>query len=1729
MKRFLPLTIVGLFSLIGHAQCIESIPYAEDFSSTAFSMPQNNPAAGNIPGCWNRNNTSGLYWRPDQGNTSQNNSGPSGDHTSGNGKYIVVEADGTDFTTTQTTIETPWVDLSGTTAPELRFWLHQFGFAIGAMGVQVQTFGSTSWSALGTATATQSASSDAWEEEVFPLTAYVNDTIKIRFVGNRSNAFSSFCQTAVDDILVWESNSCARPNSFNVQSRTQTSITLAWVSTNGTAPAEIRYVEVGQPISSATIVNAGTNNPFTVTGLNPSISYQFWVRDSCAGGYSLWEGPLSATTVCGTVNAPWSESFEGGGFTPPAQFNQPGSIQQCWNRNPSSSGYLWITGPPPFTSNFTGPSAAHDGTQWAQTSRVGFSTNNGPLLRSPRINLSTLTNPELRFWVYMFGTNIDRLEVDVKTPTGNWTNMITITGQQQFTNTATWEEQVVSLSSFANQDIFIRFTGFHNGSNFNADIAIDLVSVEEAPPCPRPNPFNVVGVSSNSVTLNWTSGGTAPWQVEYGAPGFAPGTGTLVNVNSNPVNISGLTPQTSYEFYIRDTCGALGVSTWTGPVSATTSCLPVTAPWVEDFDGSNFSNSGQFNVQGTIDGCWSAPGGSSNLFWTPSPVAFQLATSGPVIDHTSGSGDYMYVTGGGFNAPDTAVLRTPLIDISALTNPEVTFWYHLFGTNIKDLKVYIWDGTSNTLERTITGQQQTSGSAPWKEGIINLANYVGDTIQLTFVMERSTIGSAVRAALDDIDVHEQPPCPKPTSISVVNPTTTSLDVVWDTVGGTSWIIEYGPPGFSLGSGTQVTATGSPFIINGLLSGTTYEFYVYNDCGANGLSAVSTSALGTTACAPKNAPFSETFDGADWVIPATFGSQGEIGPCWVRQDTTSYVWKPSDRQEAPLNTGPDRDHTTGSGKYMYTDFVSFGNNSTVFRTPEINLSPLDTPQLRFWYYMYGQSISKLEVQVKQGSAPWTTVSTINGQQQIGASLPWQERVVNLNNYINQTVFIRFVAEKTATGFQADIAIDDVTIDEKPSCPGPTNLTAVGVSEDAIELSWTSGGGTSWVIEYGPPGFVLGTGNTITAQNNPFIVNGLATGAAYEFYVRDSCSNGGVSWFAGPTRASTFPCANACLYELKLEDQFSNGWTVGFGGGLTHFVDVIVNGTTTSYTLESGGSQTFMVPVCDGLDVELFFRSSGFQSIECGIEFRDPSGTLLYDRNFGVSTLNTGSLYTTTGSCSPTCNNPVGLTIQNVGSTDADAFWSSLSGYSNIAWGAPGFTPTTPNQTAITGGSAALTGLAPNTTYDVYVQDSCDNGLLSSWVGPITFTTVSCAPPTAGFTASSTNLQASFDGSSSSANVTTHTWLFGDGNTGGGVNETHTYATPGIYTITLIVSNACGVTDTATQQIVVCGTPTAVFNSSTFGLSVTPNASGSGGIGNAYAWDFGDGNTGNGVNPTHTYGTQGTYGITLVVTDTCGSTDTIVDSVTVCSAPVASYTYSIAGFTATFNASASSNAVQYFWDFGDGNSGTGVNPTHTYTVNSNYSVLLYAVNACGDTAIDTQVVALCSDPFASWTYQIISSGGSGMLVQFDGTASVGSNYFWDFGDGNTATGTNFPTHTYQTPGLFYRVTLVVSNDCGDDDTLSYRLISIGLEEEDVQYTSVYPNPSSGIFFFDHSSSPTDPVSLQILSADGRLVKEVTSFESAEGKVGIELDQPAGTYLLRVEFSEGRIETHRIIIGQ
>lgn len=332
------------------------------------------------------------------------------------------------------------------------------------------------------------------------------------------------------------------------------------------------------------------------------------------------------------------------------------------------------------------------------------------------------------------------------------------------------------------------------------------------------------------------------------------------------------------------------------------------------------------------------------------------------------------------------------------------------------------------------------------------------------------------------------------------------------------------------------------------------------------------------------------------------------------------------------------------------------------------------------------------------------------------------------------------------------------------------------------------------------------------------------------------------------------------------------------------------------------------------------------------------------------------------------------------------------------------------------------------------------------------------------------------------------------------------------------------DTLTYYTPASITALAAFTHSASLLNSTFNSSGS--FGQSFIWDFGDGSPIQTVtNPSHTYASPGLYVVSLVAVNSCGANDTVTSQIRVCDSLTSNFNTTISADSVHLDAASSVGVSQYFWNFGDGNNGSGVNASHGYSQAGNYIIELITVNLCGDSTSVFDTIKLCEDAMADWTYTIVSTTSTGMLVDFDGTNSVRAQSFtWDFGDGNTNTTTLTPQHNYATPSLTYVVTLTVYNECGDPNIRQFRLDQIGINEDHLSaLVDIYPNPSShtvNIKWPEHDSD----LEVYILDQSGGVLLKRTFKEKETASLNIS-QLPAGAYI--IDLRGGDIRAQRLLI--
>lgn len=334
--------------------------------------------------------------------------------------------------------------------------------------------------------------------------------------------------------------------------------------------------------------------------------------------------------------------------------------------------------------------------------------------------------------------------------------------------------------------------------------------------------------------------------------------------------------------------------------------------------------------------------------------------------------------------------------------------------------------------------------------------------------------------------------------------------------------------------------------------------------------------------------------------------------------------------------------------------------------------------------------------------------------------------------------------------------------------------------------------------------------------------------------------------------------------------------------------------------------------------------------------------------------------------------------------------------------------------------------------------------------------------------------------STGNVTRWLWDFGDGATSTDQNPIHQYEDTGFFTIRLIVWNGNCPDTIIFSNYIHIKPPIAAFTPSfncadPYTITFTDASIGP----DEWHWDFGDGTTSTLQNNVHTYATTGTYIVSLlVINHSSGCSHQKIQSIRIVDEAAnfnATDTVLCKNTPTTFTAvgNTAGTIINYDWDFGDSQTGTGITVAHVYTNAGTYSVQLIItdISGCKDTLNKIQYIRV-NGPTAAFG---IPNGGSclnNLVVFTDSSTNDGIHpivsWVWNYGDGIIQTLTVPPfTHTYTNAGS-YVVTLKTFDAAGcTDSTL-------------ITHTIVISNPVAGFNISDTVSCPGQIINFTNTSA-------------------------------------------------
>jgi hypothetical protein len=454
--------------------------------------------------------------------------------------------------------------------------------------------------------------------------------------------------------------------------------------------------------------------------------------------------------------------------------------------------------------------------------------------------------------------------------------------------------------------------------------------------------------------------------------------------SDNPLALTGLTSNTTYDVYVRANCGDGVTSGWV-MVSFTTECDAITAfPYTEDFD--------------TDWSCWEVINADGDSYTWSQSATYITPRSGSSTAHGMGSNnDY---------------LISPKF---TLTGNERVVWYDIVesATRNNTYDVLLSTTGKEISDFTVNLGTYDCTNTSWTEHILNLSAYSGDV----YIALHQTYSAATfyGFGVDDFTIMENPSCLDPTDLAVADITTTSASVSWTANNGeTAWEYQVVAGGATPAETGDATSD-NPLALTGLTENTLYDVYVRANCDADGTSEWVTVSF-TTLPAPIVPDYTNdftTFPGNLWTTDTgvlnTFGgwtadgfaNNGTTGAAKINIYTSS-------------STGPKADDALISPSFDLSGGTYY-----------LNMTAALTPWNGTTDGAFGEG-DYISVSVTEDAgATWIELfrwDSSNAPAAAGDAMP----ELDLSSYASSSVHIKIFAQSGTEVVDNDFFIDDFSI-------------------------------------------------------------------------------------------------------------------------------------------------------------------------------------------------------------------------------------------------------------------------------------------------------------------------------------------------------------------------------------------------------------------------------------------------------------------------------------------------------------------------------------------------------------------------------------------------------------------------------------------------------------------------------------------------------------------------------
>jgi hypothetical protein len=564
-------------------------------------------------------------------------------------------------------------------------------------------------------------------------------------------------------------------------------------------------------------------------------------------------------------------------------------------------------------------------------------------------------------------------------------------------------------------------------------------STPDSIPPSAPTQLALIDTGYADLTISWTAAtddqGVANYEVFRD--------GELIDVISGTTyKATGLTPLTTYKFSLKARDFGGNKSEMSEVLEATTLNSPFCLNGVENYPYTQGFENGF--------GDWTPVNGKT-LTWQVISGATPKYHTGP--DAAAEGEKYAYVTRKFGFFGKSASLVSPCFNLSNLKDPIFSFKYHL-KSFYEPGGVSLDISKDNGVTWEMLWIQKGNQGSEWNQVQINLAQYVGENVQLRF-NRLLKLGSKADIAIDDISLGEPVICLEGQL---------ALNIKFDNYPEeTSW--ELRDEAGNLVDSASYTAAGTP---DGSSISKTFDnlpdgkyTFIFKDSYGDGLlgSAFYSLSIGgrviftggdfrteeTTSFCISNSVAS--CDNGITSFPYTEGFEKDLG-AWTQDNSHGLRWASiCPGSYSNPNIAPD----AAEGKNYAYMHPWRGNpfQPSILTSPCFDLSQANNPVFTFKYYMnspYKTGTLNLEISTDNG-ASWTAIWGKSGNQ----GDEWKSETMNLRAYVGKRIQLRFVGH-TNTYMWANIAVDDLLLNTEGSCTAGDITLDITFDNYPEETSW-----------------------------------------------------------------------------------------------------------------------------------------------------------------------------------------------------------------------------------------------------------------------------------------------------------------------------------------------------------------------------------------------------------------------------------------------------------------------------------------------------------------------------------------------------------------------------------------------------------------------------------------------------------------------------------------------------